>query len=506
MVPHRGIVRMAINNGFTDIGNDDRVVFGGNPAFDLSSFEVWVSLLNGARIIIIERETLLDPPKLATALGHYQVTMLCLTAALLHQYVYVIGPTLSKLRFLMGVGEQGLVEAYTEVAKYEGRVCVINAYGPTEASAASTAYQVSTVTNQSRRLPIGRPISNTPHYILDEHLALVPIGVVGELYIGGPGVANGYLNRPKLTAERFLADPFAEVHGARMYKTGDLVRYLPDGNLVFVGRNDNQVKIRGFRVELGEIEERLAEHPQVREAVVVVLGEGSDNKRLVAYVVAEPHDNLVHTLREYLLVNLPEYMVPSVFMPMVAFPLTNNGKIDRRALPEPSSDSLVASEYIAPQGDLEVALAVIWSDLLKVATVGRHDNFFMLGGHSLLAVRLMNRVSSLGVRMSLSTLFSSPTLADLAEAIGVRACPQLGRSHSAITPVVRDGPLELSFDQQRLWFLAQMEGLSEIYHVPFASRLHGPLDHAALKKALNTLFARHESLRTVFVAVDGEPQ
>ncbi|CAO3570306.1 unnamed protein product [Mortierella alpina] len=506
MVPHRGIVRMAVNNGFTDVDNNDRVVFGGNPAFDLSSFELWVSLLNGARIIIINRETLLDPPKLAVALVRHQVTMLCLTAALLHQYVYVIGPTLSKLRFLMGVGEQGLVEAYTEISRYKGRVSVINAYGPTEASAASTAYQVTAATNKSRRLPIGRPISNTPHYLLDEHLALVPIGAVGELYIGGPGVANGYLNRPDLTAERFLPDPFAKVEGARMYKTGDLVRYLPDGNLVFIGRNDNQVKVRGFRIELGEIETRLAEHPQVREAVILVVGEGSENKQLVAYVVAEPQDNLVRTLRAHLSVSLPEYMVPSAFVRMDTFPLTNNGKIDRRALPEPDSDCLAAGEYIAPQGKLEIALAAIWSDLLKVKAVGRHDNFFMLGGHSLLAVRLMNRVSSLGVRMSLSTLFSSPTLAGFSEAIGTSVSLQLEPSHSAIPTVARGGPLELSFEQQRLWLLAQMEGLSEIYHVPFASRLHGPLDHAALKSALNTLFARHESLRTVFSAVDGQPQ
>ncbi|KAF9272111.1 hypothetical protein BGZ68_002706, partial [Mortierella alpina] len=222
MVPHRGIVRLAINNGFADIGIDDRVAFGGNPAFDLSSFEVWVPLLNGASIIIINREVLLDPHQLAAALGQYQITMLCLTAALLHQYVYVIGPALSKLKYLKGVGEQGLVEAYTEMAKHEGRVSVINAYGPTEASAASTAYQVTSATNQLRRLPIGRPISNTPHYVLDEHLGPVPVGVVGELYIGGPGVASGYLNRPELTAERFLPDPFVKVQGARMYKTGDL--------------------------------------------------------------------------------------------------------------------------------------------------------------------------------------------------------------------------------------------------------------------------------------------
>ncbi|KAF9921162.1 hypothetical protein BGZ67_000692, partial [Mortierella alpina] len=290
-----------------------------------------------------------------------------------------------------------------------------------------------------------------------------------------------------------------------MYRTGDLVRYLPDGNLVFVGRNDNQVKVRGFRVELGEIEARLVEHTQVRDAVVLILGDSSDNKRLVAYIEAVPDESLGRTLREYLSVRLPEYMIPSAFVRLDVFPLNNNGKIDRRALPAPSSDSLATSDYVAPQGDLEIALAAIWSDLLNVEQVGRHDNFFMLGGHSLLAVRLMNRVLDFGVHMALSTLFSSPTLCALGEALESSANLQ-GSTHPVIVLVARDSLLELSFAQQRLWFLAQMDGLSEVYHVPFASRLRGPLNHDALKKTLNALFCRHESLRTVFVAIDGHPQ
>ncbi|KAF9271493.1 hypothetical protein BGZ68_003544, partial [Mortierella alpina] len=449
--------------------------------------------------------TLLDPPLLAAALEYHQATMLFLTTALLHQYVYIIGAALSRLRFLMGAGEQGLVEAYTEVAKHGGRVCVINTYGPTEASVTSTAYPITSTTSHLRHLPIGRPIANTPQYVLDKHLTPVPIGVIGELYIGGPGVAIGYLNQPELTAERFLPDPFSKVQDARMYRTGDLVRYMPDGNLVFVGRNDNQIKIRGYRIELGEIETCLAEHPQVREAVVLALSRGSDEKRLVAYVVAEPNENLVHTLREYLSVSLPEYMIPSAFVRLDVFPLNNNGKIDRRALPEPVSDSLITSDYVPPEGELETALAAIWSDLLKVERVGRNDNFFMLGGHSLLAVRLMNRVLSFGVHVSLSTLFSSPTLGALAEVLG-SGVNLKESTPSAIVSVARGGPLELSFAQQRLWFLAQMDGLSEVYHVPLAIRLQGALDHDALDKSVNALICRHESLRTVFVAVDGQPQ
>ncbi|CAO3566666.1 unnamed protein product [Mortierella alpina] len=441
MVPHRGIVRLAINNGFADIESSDRVAFGGNPAFDLSTFEIWVSLLNGACIVIIDQVTLLSPLQLAAVLDQFQVTTLSLTTALLHQYVHIIGQALSDLRFLFAGGEQGLVETYTALAKHEGRVCAINGYGPTEASVFSTAYRLTSATSQLKQLPIGRPISNTRVYVLDKFLTPVPIGTVGELYIGGAGVANGYLNLPEQTAERFLPDPFTKAQDTLMYKTGDLVRYLSDGDLVFVGRNDNQVKIRGFRVELGEIEARLAEHALVREAVVLAVGEGSDNKRLVAYVLAEPHEDLIRTLRDFLAARAPEYMIPSAIMRLDAFPLTNNGKIDRRALPEPNRDSIVKCDYVAPQGEYEIALAKIWSDLLKVDRVGRHDNFFMLGGHSLLAVRLISIVrSSLGADLELHMLFSAPTLSALALHLdGTVGSNAQGHEYSVLIPLQPQG-------------------------------------------------------------------
>jgi thioesterase domain-containing protein len=264
---------------------------------------------------------------------------------------------------------------------------------------------------------------------------------VGELYLGGAGVAHGYLNRPELTAERFLPDPFAKAQGARMYKTGDLARYLPDGNLVFMGRNDDQVKIRGFRVELGEIEARLVEHPQVREAVVIAVGGVGDDKRLVAYVVAEPNESLAQTLRDFLSSSLPEYMVPTAFVCMDSFPLTNNGKIDRRALPEPDSSSSVSGVYVAPQGETEVALATMWSDLLKVERVGRHDNFFILGGHSLLAVRLIQIVRSrFGADLKLHMLFSAPTLSGLALQLdGISTSDNQDDEYSVLIPLKPQG-------------------------------------------------------------------
>ncbi|KAF9342930.1 hypothetical protein BGX26_006604, partial [Mortierella sp. AD094] len=290
MVSHRGIANLAIDNGFADFDSGDRVAFSSNPSFDPSTFEVWAPLLNGARIVIIDRDTFLDPHRLAEALIRHQVTFLHMTNALLHQYAFIIGDTMSNLKYLTGAAEQGSIKAYWAVLQHGGPVRLINRYGPTETTVDATTYLATNTINQLDRLPIGQPIHNNPVYVLDKHCKPVPIGVVGELYIGGPGVANGYLNRPDLTAERFLPDPFSNVPGARMYKTGDLARYLPDSNIVFLGRNDDQVKIRGHRIELGEIEMRLAEHPQVREVAMLVTGENSSDKRLVAYVVADPQE------------------------------------------------------------------------------------------------------------------------------------------------------------------------------------------------------------------------
>ncbi|KAF9986987.1 hypothetical protein BGZ79_005259, partial [Entomortierella chlamydospora] len=314
MVSHRGIARFVINNGFAPMDSDDRVAFVSNPAFDHNTFDVWTPLLNGARVVIIDNDTYLDPYRLAAALDHHQITALLFTTALFHQYASIIGPSLSKLKYLACAGEQGLIEAFAEMQRHGGNVRLVNAYGPTEVTVHSTTYEFTSDSSQLDRLPIGRPISNTRTYVLDKYRNPVPVGVVGELYIGGPGVANGYVNRPDLTSERFLSDPFSNVPDARMYKSGDLVRYMPDGNIVFMGRNDDQVKIRGFRIELGEIEVRLAEHPQVREVILLATGETSADKRLIAYVVSDPDDNLAQTLREYLAATLPEYMIPSSFV------------------------------------------------------------------------------------------------------------------------------------------------------------------------------------------------
>ncbi|KAF9944683.1 hypothetical protein BGZ70_004435, partial [Mortierella alpina] len=279
IIPHRGITRLVINSGNPSYTSDDCVVFGANPAFDASTFEVWAPLLNGGRLVIVDADTYTDPERLADLLEQHAVTVMFLTTALLNHYVPIIGRSLSKLKYLISGGEQGSLHAYTALLRLGGRVRMINAYGPTESTTFTTTFEPSlNHLGQLESLPIGRPIANTQVYVLDRHFRPVPTGATGELYIGGAGLATGYLNRPDLTAERFLPNPFSDCEDARMYRTGDLVKYLPDGNLVFMGRNDEQVKIRGFRIELGEIEARLVVHELVKEAVVLALDNGGDKR------------------------------------------------------------------------------------------------------------------------------------------------------------------------------------------------------------------------------------
>ncbi|KAF9953659.1 hypothetical protein BGZ72_005237, partial [Mortierella alpina] len=504
VVPHRSIARGVFNNGFADIGPTDRVALATSPSFSPSTFDLWSALLHGARVVIVDDDTKLDAHRLAEVLVRHQVTCLYMTNTLLLQCAPVIGKTLSQLRYLLLGGEQGQIKAYSTILQHGGPVRLVNRYSSTETPVSAAVYMATSTVSQMERPPIGRPSKNSRMYVLDEHRNPVPIGVVGEMYIGGPGIATGYLNLPELTAERFLPDPFANVEGARMYKSGDLARYLPDGNLVCVGRNDDLIKLRGYRIELGEIQTHLVGHPLVRNAAVLAVGEGGD-RQLVAYVEADHHEQLADTLREHLSRVLLDYMIPAAFVRLDVLPLTSRNKIDRRALPSPDFSSFATQDYVAPEGEIETALAAMWSELLKIKRVGRQDNFFILGGHSVLAMRLMNSIATaFGQQLPISTLFAAPTLAGLAEGVSnsiSQGCP----SRFNIPRTTRDGPLELSYAQQRLWFLAKAGGASESYHVRRTLRLRGTLDIVSFQNALDTLYARHESLRCVFPTVDGQP-
>ncbi|KAF9272763.1 hypothetical protein BGZ68_002116, partial [Mortierella alpina] len=427
VVSHRAFLRAVINNGYAETGPADRVAMATNPSFVISTIEIWSALLNGARLVIIDDDTKLNAHRLAEALVRYNVTSLSITPPLLLQYAPIIGKTLSQLRYLFFGGDQVQAKGYLALHQHEGPARLLIRYGATEA-VCSLTYTTTSTTNQLGRSPIGRPTSNVRAYVLDKHHNPVPIGVVGELYIGGPGIATGYLNRPDLTAERFLADPFSDVPGSRMYKSGDMARYLPDGYLVFYGRNDDLVKIRAYRVELGEIQTQLVGHPLVRNAAVLAVGEGQD-KQLVDYVEADDHHGrLDDTLREHLARMLPHYMIPATFVRLNTLPLTNRGKIDRRALPDPDFGSSPLESYVAPQGETEVVLATMWSELLNIKRVGRHDNFFMLGGHSLLAVRMIEQLCQQGYFLSVRKLFESPALS------AVAACLQKDHVEAMVPP------------------------------------------------------------------------
>jgi acyl carrier protein len=380
-------------------------------------------------------------------------------------------------------------------------------YGPTETTIWST---VARVEPGEGPVPIGRPIAATRALVLDARLRPVPVGLVGELYLGGTGVARGYLDRPGLTAERFVPDPFPAEPGARLYRTGDLARYRPDGSLECLGRIDGQVKVRGYRIELGEVEAALSAHPDTRAAAAVAREDATGENRLIGYLVPRatrpPGDD---DLRAFLRDRLPEYMVPSVFVTLDALPLTPNGKVDRKALPDPEptlTGTGGGAPYVPPRGPIEEALAEACAEILGRDRVGVHDNFFDLGGHSLLAAQLLARIrETFAVELSLRSLFEAPTVSALAHQVEDALREGAGLDIPPLEPAGRDGPTPASFAQQRLWFVDQLDPGSPTYNMPTLVRLTGRLDLDVLRRCFDELIDRHETLRTGFVASDGQP-
>ncbi|MEZ2148236.1 amino acid adenylation domain-containing protein, partial [Bradyrhizobium sp. DN5] len=509
---HRAIVNRLIwmQNAYGLKATD--VVLQKTPfGFDVSAWEFFWTLLEGATLVLASPDAHRDPAALVDLIIGERITTVHFVPSMLVSFMDAKSvDRCTSLRRVLCSGEALPAASVHKVRRLLPWTGLHNLYGPTEAAIDVTAWSCPDEFDGAI-VPIGRPIANTRVYLLDGHRAPVPFGAVGELYIGGAGVARGYLNRPELTAERFIASPFVE--GDRLYRSGDLARYLPDGNLEFLGRNDDQVKIRGFRIEPGEIAARLCEHPFVREAVVVAHEGPGGEQRLVAYVVSpEAASNgldgseLAGALRAHISAHLPDYMVPSAFVGLAALPLTVNGKLDRKALPAPDDEAYAHRAYEPPQGEIETALAQIWAELLGVERVGRHDHFFALGGHSLVAVQLLSRVSqAIGFTLPLTTLFAKPVLADLAASIMDELSRSGAQDLPAIAPVSREAPLVLSFAQQRLWFLAQLDQSSTNYHIPLGWRLKGGLDRSAWQRSLDRVLARHEALRSVFVAPEGKP-
>jgi amino acid adenylation domain-containing protein len=418
VVPHRAITRLVCNNGYADFGLGDRVAFASNPAFDAATLEIWAPLLNGGSIVVIDQDVLLDPHRFAAALDRHQVNVLWLTVGLFNAYASLLCQQFSRLRYLIVGGDALNSAVVASVLRNGAPQHLLNGYGPTETTTFAATYEIRVVKDDTVSIPIGRPIGNTTVYILDNHQQLVAPGASAEIYIGGDGVALGYLNQPALTDERFLPDPFATSPDARMYRTGDLGRWLPDGNIEFLGRKDFQVKIRGFRVELGEIEARLVEHPDVLQSVVVARNDVPAGRQLVAYFVSQNSLPIEpDQLRKYLEEQLAPYMIPAAFVHLARLPLTKNGKVDRDNLPSPDPLAFSAAPFEPPVGAREEELAAIWCDMLHIQKVSRHDDFFSLGGHSLLAVSLIERMRNRGMVIFVKTLFTGPTIAQLAKAL-----------------------------------------------------------------------------------------
>ncbi|NOK14964.1 non-ribosomal peptide synthetase, partial [Corallococcus exercitus] len=501
-VPHRGITRLVLGNSFMRFGPDEVWLQAAPVAFDASTLEIWGALLHGAKLVLAPPHAL-SLEELAAQLRHHRVTSLWLTAALFEQMALHQGEALAGVRQVLAGGDVLPAARVREhLARIPEGTTFLNGYGPTENTTFSATFTMSRDSVVDGPVPIGRPLSNSTVYVLDARLHPVPVGVAGEVYVGGQGLAWGYLHRPDLTAERFVPHPFASTPGERLYRTGDKARWLADGTLDFLGRVDFQVKVRGFRIELGEIEAALRAFPGVNEAVVVARGADAD-KRLIGYVTARAgHAPDSDALKAHLRRNLPEYMVPSAFLVLDALPLNANGKVDRRALPEPGEASR-AVDFVAPRTPTEEKLAALFAEVLRVERVGIHDDFFALGGHSLLATQLVSRVrTTLGLELPLRTLFEAPTVSALATRLAdtrpaaVRMPP--------LRPVSRAGVIPLSFSQRRLWFLDQLTPGDASYNIPAALRLKGRVDVESLRRAFEALVARHESLRTTFHAHEGE--
>ena len=446
MVSHRSVTRLVGHTDYIAVEPTDCIGHASTLAFDAATFEIWGALLNGARLVVVAKEELLVPPMLTQRLERHQVSVLFLTTALFNQLAQERPQAFQRLRVVLFGGERVDPQWVRTVCAAGKPTQLLHVYGPTENTTFTTWQAVESVAEQAATVPIGGPIGNTQVYVLDETMQPVPVGVGGELYVGGVGLARGYEGSGGLTASRFVPDPWSGDAGRRLYRTGDQVRWRTDGTLEFVGRLDDQVKLRGFRIEPGEIEARLASHPQVRQAVVVVREEESGPRRLVAYVVEEDAEVEAEAaagngaawtggLRAYLAERLPDYMVPSSYVVLAALPLTANGKVDRGALPTPEQP-VEAEAYVAPRTPVEQTLAQIWADVLHVERVGAEDNFFELGGNSLHLVQLISRIQKIFlVKLPLHKAFNAVNVADMAQI--VKECEvQSGRTEK-IASVIR---------------------------------------------------------------------
>ncbi|MFE5899723.1 amino acid adenylation domain-containing protein [Streptomyces sp. NPDC056488] len=497
-VTHADVAALAADRTWGD-GAADAVLMHSAYVFDAATFEIWVPLLRGGRIVVAP-DGVLQPERLRELVARDGVTAAFLTTALFNVFAETDPGALGLLRLAAAGGEAAAPGVLQRLAAAHPGTRVLNAYGPTEATTFALLHHVAADEDPAGSPPVGRPLDGVRALVLDASLRPVPDGAEGELYLAGPGVARGYLGQPGTTAARFVADP-SDPAGGRMYRTGDLVRRTPGGDVLYVGRADQQVKLRGHRIEPGEIEAALRAHPSVRAACVVVREDLPGDRALTAYVVPAPGRTPdPAALTAHVGSRLPAYMVPSAVQTLDALPLTPNGKLDRAALPAPATAPDTTGR--APRGAREEILAGLFADVLGLPGVAADDNFFALGGHSLLATLLVGRIrTALDAETGIRTLFEHPTVASLAAALEDAARP----ARPPLAPRHRPDALPLSYAQRRLWFLHRLDGPSATYNIPFAARLEGELDVDALRRALQDVVARHTPLRTVFPERAGDP-
>ncbi|HEU5379924.1 MAG TPA: amino acid adenylation domain-containing protein [Ktedonobacteraceae bacterium] len=493
---------------------EDRVLQFASLNFDVSLEELLPAWAQGASVVMWPEALAPDPARFSDFVAREGLSVLNIPSSYWHEWVGELvrpGALLPPdLRLVIIGSEKASSARFVLWQRLVGsRVALYHAYGLTETTITALAYQPAQdqAWAEARPLPIGRPLTNIQAYVLDERLLPAPPGVPGELYIGGACLARGYLRNASLTAERFLPHPYSAVPGARIYRTGDRARYLPDGTFELLGRSDTQIKLRGFRIEPAEIEERLLQHPTVREALVVAREDVPGIHTLVAYIVVnEQTTAFLERLRQHLQQSLPAYMLPAFFVPLEAMPRTSTGKIDPRLLPAPHQKLVQLDAYIAPRTPMEEILSAIWGEVLRVERVGRFDHFFKLGGHSLQATQVVARLrETLQVELPVRAIYDAPTIAALATRIEQKRQPASGLAIQALSAEERRKPLPLSFAQQRLWFLDQFQPDSAFYTLPNMLHLRGSLDVAALARSLQDLVQRHEILRTTFSAENGQP-
>ncbi|MEC1551719.1 bacitracin non-ribosomal peptide synthetase BacA [Bacillus haynesii] len=497
VTPHYSVIRVVQNTNYIDITEDDVILQLSNYSFDGSVFDIFGALLNGASLVMIEKEALLNINRLGSAINDEKVSVMFITTALFNMIADIHVDCLSNLRKILFGGERASIPHVRKVLDHVGRDKLIHVYGPTESTVYATYYFINEIDDEAETIPIGSPLANTSVLIMDEAGKLLPIGVPGELCIAGDGLSKGYLNREELTAEKFIPHPF--VAGERLYKTGDLAKWLPDGNIEFIGRIDHQVKIRGFRIELGEIESRLEMHEDINETIVIVREDEENRPYICAYMTAK-REIPVEELRGFLEEKLPDYMIPAYFVKLDKLPLTKNGKVDRKALPEPDRRMGAESEYEAPRNETEEKLAAVWQDVLHVEKAGIHDHFAQMGGHSLHAMELIAKIKEkMNVEIPLHQLFKLATIKELSTFI--EANQQEDKEDGLVTRAADPENIHETFPLTGIQ-LAYLVGRDETFEIGGVAtnltvEFEADVDLNRFQLTLQKLIDRHPILRTI---------